>query len=274
MFDAMPPYRPRNEHLKLLITGFGPFPGVSENLSATLAVSAADHARRLALAPTVVDATLPVVWGEAEQVADDLITRERPGLVVHFGVARQALGLVLERQAVPLANFAPDANGLGPDGLTLTTQPAAKSRDPGHDPGRPPSLMFAPDAPTPSMSRLSASRTDRIEKPRQKPPLRCHGPSALHTKLPLGQLAHALRRRQIATRISHDAGRYLCNAVYYRSLQRCAEASGPSDALFVHVPALAGRESEGISTGAQRALLQRGVETLIERVVAAHLART
>ena len=40
----------------------------------------------------------------------------------------------------------------------------------------------------------------------------------------------ALRRRELVVALSQDAGRYLCNAAYWRALAR------PAPALFVHVP--------------------------------------
>jgi pyrrolidone-carboxylate peptidase len=45
--------------------------------------------------------------------------------------------------------------------------------------------------------------------------------------------------------ISHSAGRYLCNYIYFRSLQHCTNVPN-WHALFVHVPPLkfAGQEAE------------------------------
>jgi pyroglutamyl-peptidase len=54
------------------------------------------------------------------------------------------------------------------------------------------------------------------------------------TKLPIGKLAASLRMAGHDCGVSTDAGRYVCNYVYYNSL-RLAEANG-SLALFVHVP--------------------------------------
>lgn len=59
---------------------------------------------------------------------------------------------------------------------------------------------------------------------------------ALCTKLPLLQLARTLQTRGFDVGVSKDAGRFVCNFVYYNSL-RLAEKSG-SLVLFVHVPAL------------------------------------
>lgn len=60
------------------------------------------------------------------------------------------------------------------------------------------------------------------------------GPTTLGSALPLADLARRLRRDGHPVSVSHDAGRHLCNAVYYRLLSR---PRGPH-AVFVHVPLL------------------------------------
>lgn len=54
------------------------------------------------------------------------------------------------------------------------------------------------------------------------------------TTLKLDHLISDLRRKGFSVDISTDAGRFVCNWVYYNSLQ-LAEANG-ANALFVHVP--------------------------------------
>jgi pyroglutamyl-peptidase len=72
------------------------------------------------------------------------------------------------------------------------------------------------------------------------------GPLALQTLLPLRSLAAELDARlhealDLRARVSRDAGEYVCNAIYYRSLlavERVRGESLPAEALFVHVPQL------------------------------------
>lgn len=63
----------------------------------------------------------------------------------------------------------------------------------------------------------------------------CEDLSAVRqTGLPLGPLVEDLRGKGFDVGISSDAGKFVCNWVYYNSLQ-LAEKTG-AEALFVHVP--------------------------------------
>ncbi|RZS01995.1 hypothetical protein BHM03_00031956 [Ensete ventricosum] len=57
---------------------------------------------------------------------------------------------------------------------------------------------------------------------------------ALQTALPVDDIVNALAKRGYLARTSLDAGRFVCNYVYYHSLW-LAEQHG-FDSLFVHVP--------------------------------------
>lgn len=71
------------------------------------------------------------------------------------------------------------------------------------------------------------------------------GPAALESYLPLGALADEMSGRlaelDLGASVSRDAGAYVCNALYYRSLlavRRARLAGRAAEASFVHVPAL------------------------------------
>ena len=57
------------------------------------------------------------------------------------------------------------------------------------------------------------------------------------TALPISDIANRLRRRGFDTEVSYDAGRFVCNWVYYNSLKLAAETEDCT-ALFLHVPDL------------------------------------
>lgn len=57
------------------------------------------------------------------------------------------------------------------------------------------------------------------------------GPAARRTRLSVPAVVACLERHRVACRPSHEAGRYLCNAAYYRAL------AGAAPVLFLHVPA-------------------------------------
>ena len=78
-------------------------------------------------------------------------------------------------------------------------------------------------------------------KPRHQPILP-GAPIALRTRLDVPLLVAALQPQHPLTRSSWNAGRYLCNYLYYLSLHRCRlrrVSSGgcdQHDAVFVHTP--------------------------------------
>ena len=77
-------------------------------------------------------------------------------------------------------------------------------------------------------------RTDNAGHEAHGEPLIPDGPPTLGSTLPLDRLAAVLRRGRHPVQTSRDAGRHLCNAVYYHLLAR---RRGPF-AVFVHVPLL------------------------------------
>ena len=108
----------------ILLTGFGPFPGVTRNVSAdlvqALAQLAGDRHRHLA----VIADVLPVDWHEAPDRLSTLLRQHQPGLVLHFGVSQRASGFVIERHAYNVAKPLPDGAGR----LAASTQLVAGDR--------------------------------------------------------------------------------------------------------------------------------------------------
>ncbi|HYI88822.1 MAG TPA: peptidase C15 [Beijerinckiaceae bacterium] len=162
---------------RLLVTGFGPFPGMSRNPSAEIArrVATASRWRRLGVAAEAL--ILPTTYAALADVLEPALAAA-PDAVLMIGVAGRSRAVRMERQARNRASLLlPDAAGRRPQRLTLADGPAARR------------LGTSPE-------RLSA----------------------------------LLRRHGVACRVSHDAGRYLCNAAYFRAL------AGPVPVLFVHIP--------------------------------------
>ncbi|MGU3536744.1 pyroglutamyl-peptidase I family protein [Methylobacterium sp. A54F] len=161
---------------RLLITGFGPFPGMPRNPSAALARRvAAEPVLRLHGAPRVV--ILRTAYAAIPDALEPALA-VRPAAVLMFGVAARAKRLRVEVRAANRASrLFPDASGATARRLAL-------------DPGGPPARRCAA------------------------------GPQALAI----------LRRHGLAAAISREAGRYLCNASYYRALAE------PCPVLFVHTP--------------------------------------
>lgn len=104
----------------ILLTAFGPFPGIPVNATALLVPRLAQRLRRLAAArsPLLPDAaisvhttTLPTEWQRGPDRAEATIGRLRPDLVLHFGVSSQASGFVIERVGRSACQPHPDAAG-------------------------------------------------------------------------------------------------------------------------------------------------------------------
>jgi pyroglutamyl-peptidase len=57
---------------------------------------------------------------------------------------------------------------------------------------------------------------------------------------PFARLMSAARATGINTRLSRNAGTYVCNYVYWRALEAASVPKGPRLAVFVHVPKLRG----------------------------------
>jgi pyroglutamyl-peptidase len=89
------------------------------------------------------------------------------------------------------------------------------------------------------------------------------GPAVLAAPIPAAQIVTALRRAGIASRLSHDAGSYLCNAALYHSLAR------PAYAGFVHIPWPTRHPSFAeIVKAAEIAILETAVAVRRERTAA------
>jgi pyroglutamyl-peptidase len=165
--------------MRVLITGFGPFPGAPFNPSAALAETLARR-RRPALAG--IEHAVHIFATTYASVDCDLpkLFAQKPDVVLMFGVAGRRRQLCVEtraRNAVSL--LFPDASG---------------------------------------------------HRPRHGV-IKLRGPAALTGNAPFARLAGAAGPR---ARLSRDAGRYLCNYVYWRALEQ-VRGTRPL-VQFVHIP--------------------------------------
>lgn len=103
----------------ILLTGFGPFPGIVDNASAHLVRRLARHARRALPDDRVTAAILPVDWLRAPRAISALHRRLNPTLALHFGVASNTTGFRLERIAANTCRSAPDAANALPSARLL-----------------------------------------------------------------------------------------------------------------------------------------------------------
>jgi pyroglutamyl-peptidase len=121
--------------IRILITGFGPFPGVIENASGGFAERLAAEAGQQRPGWRVRAAVLPVDWTAAPERLAALMAETQPAVCLHFGVAASARGLVVETHAGNAAAPKPDASGRLPawpvlrkDAPALLRPPASPAR--------------------------------------------------------------------------------------------------------------------------------------------------
>jgi len=89
------------------------------------------------------------------------------------------------------------------------------------------------------------------------------GPASLPARAPGARLLQAARATSVPVKLSRDAGRYLCNALYWRALEAGAQRDGPRVISFVHVPRL--RPDLNLSD-----LVRAGEAIMLAVLVAAH----
>lgn len=168
--------------VRILVTGFGPFPGVTCNASEALVrrLGSGSFLPEVALSTEVI----PVLWAGARAVARAAISRAKPHAVLHFGVSKRVTAFEVESQAFNRGGQKRDQHGFV----------------------------------------------------RHAQPLVRFGQTVLPATLPASALVRALRRDGYPAQLSRDAGRYLCNALFYWSL---SDALGGSPRIaFVHIPSL------------------------------------
>ncbi len=204
--------------MRVLITGFGPFPGAPFNPSAALARALAQR-RRPAFA--AIERSTHIFATTYASVDRDLpkLLQQKPDIVLMFGVAGRRRHPCVEtraRNAVSL--LFPDAGGHRPEHGVITLR----------------------------------------------------GPSARGGNAPFMRLAGATRTNAVPARLSRDAGRYLCNYVYWRALEQ-TRGSRPL-VQFVHIPPVRHKPQPRRRAGKPLptlAHLQQTAEALLIALVAA-----
>jgi pyroglutamyl-peptidase len=173
--------------LRLLITGFGPFPGAPFNPTARLAHALA-QLRRPAFADLERTAhVFDVTYAAVDRALPDLLARHRPDVLLIFGLATRARAIRIETRA---------------------------------------------------RNRITALWPDAGRRHGRTPAIAPGGPALFHFGPHVGRLLAAARTTRLPVRASHDAGRYLCNYLSYRTCEAAQRSERPFIAAFIHVPPL------------------------------------
>lgn len=104
----------------ILLTGFGPFPGVPVNASADLVRRVVRKVRAGFPNVRATAAILPTEWERAPRLVAKLHERHRPALALHFGVASGSKGIRLETAARNFCRDSVDAAGALPGDQRLS----------------------------------------------------------------------------------------------------------------------------------------------------------
>jgi pyroglutamyl-peptidase len=103
----------------VLITGFGPFPGMPVNASMRLLRELAQRAPHQFPGVRFATALLATEWRDTPQRLERLLWDSAPDLVLHFGVSPRARGFEIEARARNACVALPDASGAWPSGVVL-----------------------------------------------------------------------------------------------------------------------------------------------------------
>ena len=98
----------------VLLTGFGPFPGMPVNISVQFVEKLAKIGQQNFAKTRFVTAALPTVWRQAPDQLQALYITHQPTFAVHFGVSHTACSLTVEAIAKNRAECK-DAHGKEPD---------------------------------------------------------------------------------------------------------------------------------------------------------------
>jgi len=166
---------------RVLVTGFGPFPGAPENPSAAIA-------RRLSRMPLprhdLATFVFPTAYRAVDRHLPALTAAFRPHVIVMFGLAANTPHVRIETRARNAISRKPDVQG---------------------------------EVPAQDVIRVA-------------------GAMGRHGEAPFARLAQASRATGVKTRLSADAGTYVCNYAYWRAIELLRRRSGLHRAVFVHVP--------------------------------------
>jgi pyroglutamyl-peptidase len=98
--------------LRILVTGFGPFPGAPRNPTQALVGRLARLRRPVLADVAVIDHVFPVSYDAVDRELPELLARHRPHALLMFGLAARTRHLRIETQARnTLTNRWPDRDG-------------------------------------------------------------------------------------------------------------------------------------------------------------------
>jgi len=169
--------------MRILLVGFGPFPGAPRNPSAVLVKRLAKRRRPALVAAIRTTHIFTTAYAAVDNELPKLFAK-RPDIVLMFGLAARRRHLCIETQARNARSVLfPDVRGYRPARGVIALGEQA----------------------------------------------------ALRGVAPFARLLAAARASRMPSRLSRDAGRYVCNYSYWRALESADYQGGPL-VQFIHIP--------------------------------------
>ena len=97
--------------IRILVTGFGAFPGIRSNPSEQLLRWIGERRRRLPAHIALETALIPATWEATQRFASEQLARFDPHIALHFGVHKSCAGFRIETVARNCACAHADAHG-------------------------------------------------------------------------------------------------------------------------------------------------------------------
>ena len=174
--------------IRILVTGFGPFPHVRVNPTQAIIKQLAQQRRFEHIGLAIVPHIFPTRWSILNTDVENVMANSEADAVLHLGVSARRKHISIETVA------------------------------------RTGSRRMLPDASGASQAALPVRNTE---------------PQHYRIAAPIGQIRAAIAHETSAVRLSNNAGRYLCNGLYAKSLALRATKQEKRPTLFIHVPMLA-----------------------------------
>ncbi|KAG6774915.1 hypothetical protein POTOM_018333 [Populus tomentosa] len=212
------------------VTGFKKFHGVAENPTETIVGNLKEYMKKKGMPKGVILGSCSVLETAGQgavaplyQIFQSSINSKdsessSPGRIIwlHFGVNSGATRFAIEHQAVNEATFrCPDELGWKPQKVPIIPSDGGISRVREDVEISLDAFCFCYLCSVALYKRVSTSQCTQ-------------------TTLPVEEITKILKKKGYEVMTSDDAGRFVCNYVYYHSL-RFAEQNG-TKSLFVHVP--------------------------------------
>lgn len=112
----------KGNRIRILVTGFGPYPGTPENPSEHLVRALAERNARPPAGTSLTTHILPTSWTEVARLMPAMLAEEQPDVAIHFGHAAKARGFRLEEVARNRTAAMADVDGRLPARTLIAAQ--------------------------------------------------------------------------------------------------------------------------------------------------------